>query len=121
MLKLIDCIYHSQVDIDSVQAKLKQLEVAVASHRKSMKEIEELAFGNEAESQQQFDLNNEILNEHLRPVRPQRKFLESDDSLANTGLRTKVCSVSYGIEEAAKSKLNVSSESTGSSFSKINQ
>ncbi len=96
------------MDIDNVQAKLQQLEVAVANHRESMKEIEQLAFGNDAGSQQAFQ-SNDVIEERPGVRRPLPKFYSADDTVvdSDTQIKQKVCSASFGIEEAARSKLDV--------------
>lgn len=98
------------MDIDNVQAKLQQLEVAVANHRESMKEIEQLAFGNDAGSQQAFQ-SNDVIEERPNVRRPLPKFYSADETVADSELqlqvKQKVCSASFGIEEAARSKLDV--------------
>lgn len=97
------------MDIDNVQAKLQQLEQAVANHRESMKEIEQLAFGNDAGSQQAFQ-NNDVIEERSNVRRPLPKFNSADETVADSDaqqIKQKVCSASFGIEEEARSKLNV--------------
>ncbi|ODN03448.1 Alpha-mannosidase 2 [Orchesella cincta] len=93
------------VDIDNVEAKLKQLEAAVANHRESMKEIEQLAFGNDVESQQQ----NHDSNVDFQPLKDERKTINVDENVIDSSeaQRPKVCSASYGIEEKAKSNLDI--------------
>lgn len=101
--------YDFQLDVNNVQAKLKQLEKAVATHRESMREIEKLAFGNDLESQQ--NLNNDFIDENPKPIRPVQKFngVDNPNPGAEDDLQQsqKFCTSSYGIDEAAKSNLNV--------------
>lgn len=76
-----------------------------------MIEIEQLAFGNDAESPQaaQQNLNDDFIDENPRPQRPLKKFPSLDDAVDAEVQKNnqRFCSASFGIDEAAKSKLNV--------------
>lgn len=104
-----------KVDIETVQAKLKQLEQAVVNHRVSMQEIEQLALGNNDHDDdvdevrgRKKETDTDAESDDLHALRPNKKFHSGDNEIHDEGLsKFKVCSASFGIEEAAKSKLDV--------------